>query len=238
MSGTRKAPRMVAITTVTPGRRKGQKPPESWRSRARLPGVGAGRVQQLAAAAGSLDRLTRRRAEAVRVDGERLAQLAARQHLDGDAPARGQSARAQLLGRDNLAGLEALLQRPEVDRLRVGAERLKRHRLLHVRAAQLAHPHVDRVLAALKARAALGAGACAPALLAATGGLAGARPLAAAHALARMAGAGRRTQVVQADPLGCRLVGDGRLRRAHRSLTSTRWRTLWIMPRSCGVSSR
>ncbi len=89
------------------------------------------------------------------------------------------------LERHRRAGLEARLEVDQVDRLGVRAERLERHRLLHVRAAQLAHPHVNRVLAALEPGAALGARARAPALLAAAGGLAGARALAAADALAR-----------------------------------------------------
>ena len=45
----------------------------------------------------------------------------------------------------------------DVDRLGVRAERLERHRLLLVRPAQLAHPHVDRHLPALEAGAVLGA---------------------------------------------------------------------------------
>ena len=53
------------------------------------------------------------------------------------------------------AGVEALLEVGEVDRLGLGAEVLERHRLLHVRAAQLSHPHVDRVLPALVAGLAL-----------------------------------------------------------------------------------
>ena len=88
----------------------------------------------------------------------------------------------------------------EVDRLRVRPERLERHRLLHVRAAQLAHPHVERHLAALVAGLALVAGARARALLAAPGGLAVAGALAAADALA-CGGASRpwRLEAVEAD---------------------------------------
>src|SRR5205807_3440848 len=133
----------------------------------------------------------------------------------------------QRLQGDRVAGGEAGLEVGHVDRLGVGPERLKRHRLLHVRAAQLAHPHVDWHLTALEAGPALGAGARAVALLAAAGGLAGARPLAAAHALAGAARAGRRLEVVQADALlGVRLP-----RGAHESRTSTRCATLAIMPR-------
>ena len=145
--------------------------------------------------------------------------------------------RLQRLERDLGAGLEARLEVEQVDRLRVRAERLERHRLLHVRAAQLAHPHVDRHLAALEAGAVLGAGARAVALLAAAGGLAGARALAAADALARPArpGAGvrlcRPIALLGVSCLGSALIGLLR--------TSTRWRTVWSMPRTaaCPLTS-
>jgi len=42
-----------------------------------------------------------------------------------------------------VTGLKASLEVEQVDRLGVGPEGLERHRLLHVRTAQLAHPHVD-----------------------------------------------------------------------------------------------
>src|SRR5581483_4375263 len=102
---------------------------------------------------------------------------------------------------DRVAGLEARLEIGHVDGLRVGPERLERHRLLHVRPAQLAQSHVNRHLPTLEARTCLGAGARAVALLAATGGLAGARPLTAADGLAVLLRAGRGLQVVQADAL-------------------------------------
>ena len=56
-------------------------------------------------------------------------------------------------------GVEAVLEVGEVDRLGLGAGVLERHRLLFVRAAQLSHPHVDRVLPALVAGLPLRAGA-------------------------------------------------------------------------------
>ena len=102
---------------------------------------------------------------------------------------------------DRRAVVELALQVGQVDRLGVRPERLERHRHLLVRAAQLAHPHVDRVLAALEARAVLGARARAVALLAAAGGLARAGALAAADALARPARAGGRLEVVEPDEL-------------------------------------
>src|SRR4051812_8215625 len=66
------------------------------------------------------------------------------------------------------AGVETLLEVAQVDRLRLGAEVLERHRLLHVRATKLAHPHVNRVLTALVAGLALGTSTGAGALMAAT----------------------------------------------------------------------
>src|SRR5215207_233414 len=155
-------------------------------------------------AARLLDRLTCRGAEGVGVDGELLRQLTVGEHLDRDALAVRQPMRLQGVQRDLGARVEAALEVLEVDRLRVRPERLEGHRLLHVRTAQLAHPHVDRHLAALEARAVLRAGARARALLAATRRLAAARALAAAHALARLAAARVRTQRVQPDLLGWR----------------------------------
>ena len=145
------------------------------------------------------------------------------EHLDRDVLAGREALGLHRLERDGVAGLEPGLEVDQVDRLGVGPERLERHRLLHVRAAQLAHPHVDRVLAALEPGPALGARAGAPALLAAAGCLAGARTLAPADALARLARPGGRLQVVQPDPL---------FSPQPSSETSTRCRTLWIIPRT------
>src|SRR5262245_39476012 len=83
------------------------------------------------------------------------------------------------------AVVEALIEVGEIDGLRLGAEVLEGHRLLHVRAAELSHPHVDRVLPALIGGLPLGAGARAVAFVPAAGGLAEAAPLAAADAPAR-----------------------------------------------------
>src|SRR3954462_1680333 len=138
-------------------------------------------------AARGLDRLARRAAEGVGVDGELLGQRALREHLDRDVLARPEPLGFERVERDLVARLEAPLEILEVDRLRVRAERLEGHRLLHVRAAQLAHPPVDRHLAALEARAVLGARARARPLLAAARGLAEPGARAAAHALAGLA---------------------------------------------------
>src|SRR3954447_401816 len=152
----------------------------------------------LAGAARRLDALARRLGEAVRGDGERLGELAAAEDLDRDVALLRQPGGAQLLQADRGAGVEALIEVVQVHVLRVRPERLERHRHLLVRAAQLAHPHVDRVLAALEAGAPLGARARAVALVAAPGGLAGPRALAAADALTRPARARGRLEVVQA----------------------------------------
>src|SRR2546423_1017245 len=114
---------------------------------------------------------------------------------------RREAARDQRVRRDAVAVAEARLEVAQVHRLGVGAEVLERHRLLHVRPAQLAQPHVDRHLAALGARARLEAAPGAGALLAATGGLADAGALAAADALLAMPRARRRLQVVEPDLL-------------------------------------
>src|SRR3954451_12987023 len=162
---------------------------------------------------------------------EFLFDLAAGEHLDR-VLALGQPLLPQALGSDFGTAVEALLEVGEVDRLGLGAEVLERHRLLFVRAAQLSHPHVDRVLAALVAGLALGAGARARALMAAARGLA-ARALAAADPLAGLFRARLRLQVVEADLLGALALGGG-----HQSLTSTGCETPRSWPCSCGESSR
>ena len=118
----------------------------------------------------------------------------------------------------------------------MGTERLERHRLLHVRAAQLAHPHVDRDLAALEAArgpwrrsvspspSARGRRSCRcpsprPDRRACAGG--GSPERASGSAGRDLGGPGRR--------LGDRLFGlRGRCssRGRHHYSTSTRWRTL------------
>src|SRR4051794_28542608 len=151
------------------------------------------------------------------MDGQRLGELSATQDLDRDPLAGGQAGAPKGVGVDGGAVVEAGVEVREVDRLRVRPERLERHRHLLVRAAQLAHPHVDRVLAALEAGAVLGAGAGAVALVAAAPRLAVAGAVAAADALAVLAGARRRLQVVEADLGGV----DRRLFGRHYDLSST-----------------
>src|SRR6478672_10314648 len=154
-------------------------------------------LDQLAGSASRLDALARTRAEGVSVDGQRLAQLALGEHLDRNVLARAQAVGLHQLDRHLGARIEAAVERGDVDRLRMRTEGLEGHRLLHVRPAQLSHAHVNRHLAALEARPALGARARARALLPAPGGLARARAFAAPDALARAAAAGRRGEAVQ-----------------------------------------
>src|SRR5215216_7871112 len=160
------------------------------------------RLDDLAGPARGLDALASGLGERVGVHRELLGQLAAREDLHRDVLAGAESGGAQRVEIDRRAVVELLLQVGQVDRLGVRPERLERHRHLLVRAAQLAHAHVDRVLAALEARAALGAGTRAVALLAAAGGLAGARALAAADALARPARPRGGLEAMEADLLG------------------------------------
>src|SRR5207302_6247446 len=187
-----------------------------------------------AAAARRLDALARRGAERVGMDGERLAELPAAEHLDGDLLARPQSAGSHELERHLGTGRETALERTEIHRLRAGPEGLERHRLLHVRPAQLSHAHVQRHLPALETHPALGSRARAGALLAAPCRLARARALAAPDALARTAASARRRQAVQADALLAALSLGAHL----PSSTSTRWRTVCTMPRVASPSFR
>src|ERR1044072_7268930 len=159
----------------------------------------------LAGPAGGLDGGAGGGAERVRVHGQRLRDLALCEDLDADVLAVAEALGLHGRERDVVAGLEARLEVLEVHGLRVRPEHLERHRLLHVRAAQLAHPHVNRHLSALEAGTVLGARARAGALAAAARRLARARGVAAADALARLAAARSGLQRVEAD----RLVGLG-----------------------------
>jgi hypothetical protein len=128
----------------------------------------------------------------VGVDGQRLGELTTAEDLDRDV-APGGEARGLQGGRvDRGAGVEARLEVLEVHGLRVRPERLEGHRHLLVRPTELAHPHVDRVLAALEAGPVLGAGARTRALVAASGRLAVPRAVAAPDALAVLARSGGR----------------------------------------------
>src|SRR5512133_1435155 len=135
-------------------------------------------LDHVARPAGSLDGCARGGAERVRVDRQGLGDLALGEDLHRDALAGAQPLVAQRLEGHVGALVEARLEILEVDRLRVRA---------------------DGHLPALEARAVLGARARAVALLAAPGGLAHARALTAADALARLAAAGGGLQRVQSE---------------------------------------
>ena len=165
----------------------------------------------LTGSARGLDLLLRLSAEGMGLHGELLGELTASEDLDRMATL-GEAGRAQGLGGHLVVRLEALVEVGEVDRLRLGAELLERHRHLLVGTAQLAHPHVDRVLAALVGRLALVAGAGAGALVAATRGLAVAGAWTAPEPLPRPPRTRGGLQRVQSD-----------LRLAQPPVTSTRW---------------
>src|SRR5262249_21271140 len=185
-----------------------------------------------------LDLLLRAVAEAVGLDGQLLGELAAGEDLDRVAPL-GQALLTEGLRRHLGVRPAARVEVSEVDRLRPRPELLEGHRHLLVGPAQLAHPHVDRVLAALVRDVALVARAGTGAFVATTGRLPVASPGAAAEPLARTARAGGGLQGVEADLLDRH---DGWLLRsaplpARIPSTSTRCSTLRIMPRSCGLSA-
>src|SRR5437763_3405583 len=183
-------------------------------------------LHQPAGAAGRLDLLPGRPRERVRGHRQLLLQLALAEDLHRDALAGGEPAGPERLRGDAVTLAEAGLEVAQVDRLGVRPELLERHRLLHVRPAQLAQPHVDRHLPALGAWPGLVAAARAGPLLPPARRLPHARALAAAHALAAMARPRRGLQVVEPDLLG------------HQSSTFTRCWTAWTAPRTVGSSGR
>src|SRR5215210_6204918 len=166
-------------------------------SRPRLSALG-----RSAGPARRLDLLARGAREAVGAHGEPLREVALGENFDRNALASGEPDGGQALRGDLGAVVETRLEVADVDRLGLGAELLEGHRLLHVRAAQLAQAHVDRHLAALEAVADLRARARARALLAATRGLPVARALAPADAFAPAPRARRGAERVEADFLG------------------------------------
>src|SRR5437588_12865431 len=72
------------------------------------------RLDQLTGAAGRFDRLARGFAEAVRVDGQRLGELALGENLHGHALARRQALRPHRVERHGRAGIEARLEVEQV----------------------------------------------------------------------------------------------------------------------------
>src|SRR5688500_7423002 len=189
-------------------------------------------LDQLAGAARGLDLLASGLREAVGVHGELLRDIALTEDLHGHRSAGCQPLVTQGVGGDLGPSVEASLEVPQVDRLGPRAELLERHRLLHVRAAQLAHPHVDGRLPTLEIDLAPRARARAGAFVAAAGGLAVAGALAAADALARLARARGGLQRMESDALSHRPSPDGPLHAPSRE----RWGD--PLARRCGRSSR
>src|SRR4051812_18149865 len=180
-----------------------------------------------AGAAGALDLLPRALREAVCAHGQLLRELADAEDLDRHVLARREPALGERRRRDLGTVVEARVEVAQVHGLRVrAAELLERHRLLHRRTAQLAQAHVERHLAALEVHGVAVARACAPALVPAARGLPRARALAAADALLAVARALRGLKRMETD-----LV-------RHYSSTLTRWRTVWMAPRTVGSSGR
>src|SRR5262249_41578007 len=126
--------------------------------------------------------------------------------------------------RDLGARIEAL-EVADVDGNRARAVRAHRHRVLRVRAAQLAEAHVDRHLAALEARPHLVRPRASLLALEPAGRVA---PLAGAHATADALAVLARLRGLQVRKV--ELLGH------YASSTFTRWRTFLSIPASCGLS--
>ncbi len=180
-------------------------------------------LQQRQGAAGRLDLLARGRRSGVHGDRERRRQLADPEQLHVLANRADQALRLQRLGRDLLAGLEAV-EVADVHRLGVRPERPDRHRVARGAAAELREPHRERHLAAFEA----GPHHVRP----------GARLLAldAAARVAALAGAHAAADALAVAP-GLRRAEIGQVQLgAHEiSSTFTRWRTLRSMPAIDGV---
>src|SRR6266851_5317644 len=187
------------------------------------------------------------RAECVRVNGDLGGQLAIAENFYAIAAAANEPVRAQQLRRYRFAGRKNVQFFQVQDRV-FDAERVVK--------AALGHAAMQRHLAAFESAAARIAAAGFLSLVAGTGSLAELGAHAAADAHLAMTRADRRTQIREAREserarsgfairfaavagfLG-RLAAFGKFfRHFPYSTTSTRWRTLWIMPRTDGVSSR
>jgi hypothetical protein len=122
----------------------------------------------------------------VRAYGQRLADVAAREHFHATAAAH-ETALPHQVGRDVDTGVESIGQRIEVHDLELLSE--------GVVESALRHTPVKRHLPALEPALVLEPRARLGALVTPAGGLAVAGPLAAADAFFRMLGALRRTQI-------------------------------------------
>src|SRR3989338_6595895 len=129
----------------------------------------------LGRSAGGQNLLGRPAAELVRANGQRFADLAAREDLHPGVGARHQPALAQQVRRHHHAGAKERAERIEVDDLVLHAKRVVE--------AALGHAPVQRHLAALETALALEARARLRALVSAPGRLPLAGSLAASHSL-------------------------------------------------------
>src|SRR5262249_53970236 len=127
--------------------------------------------------------------ELVRAHGQGLSDLAAGENLDRTLRALNEAVLAQQLGRDDGAAVEPGGDGVEIHDLVLDAERIVK--------ATLRHAPMQRHLSAFEAALEFEPRPRFGALVAATGGLALARPLAAANSLLRVLGAARRPQIVQ-----------------------------------------
>src|SRR5674476_325561 len=155
------------------------------------------RSEELGFAAGRLDLVHGAARVHRHAHVEGLVEVAAAEDLDGRARVLHDALGHEGLGRDLVARRERLRQAADVDRHRIGTERADRHALLHVRAAQLAEPHVERRLPALVARAHAAAGAGVVALVPLARGFALAAALAATETLGVLRGARVGAQIVE-----------------------------------------
>src|ERR1035437_1411091 len=135
-------------------------------------------LERLRAAPGRRDLFRRLAAELVRPNRQRLADLAAGEHLERAHGPLHEAALAQELRRHDRAGLEPRAERVEVHDVVLDAERVVE--------AALGHAPVQRHLAAFEPALVVKARARFRALVAAPGRLAVARALAAPDALLRM----------------------------------------------------
>src|SRR6266851_5671498 len=187
------------------------------------------------------------RAEGMRVNGDLGGQLAIAENFYAIAAAANESVRAQQFRRNGFAGRKNVQFFQVQDRI-FDAERVVK--------AALGHAAMQRHLAAFKSAAARIAAAGFLSLIAGTGSLAELGAHAAADAHLAMTRADGRTQIRETRESECARSGFARrfapaaaflgrfaafgnfFRHFPYSTTSTRWRTLWIMPRTDGVSSR
>src|ERR1700687_1852594 len=187
------------------------------------------------------------RAESMRVNGDLAGQLTVAENFYPVAVAANETVRAQQLRRHYFAGRKNVQFREVQNRI-LDAEQVVK--------AALGHAAMQRHLAAFKSTAARIAAAGFLSLVAGTGSFTQLGAHAAANAHLAMTRANGRAKIREAREserapggftrrlaavagfLGRFAAAGNFFRHFPYSTTSTRWRTLWIMPRIDGVSSR